>query len=159
MPHESSQLHMHNYTHVLYYDWAYYQYMYNHIKDIQVWERSFGHCFQLFSCYRKAKGMDLSDLGIIYMYAGMNQGKIVQQDTLMRECSVCKLRGSKDLFKTWFKSFSNFYMKNINKDNALLECGIHFWFDLHVGCWFQHIKTFSSQCLVWEEGYKNSLWF
>ncbi|XP_053405551.1 zinc finger MYND domain-containing protein 15-like [Mercenaria mercenaria] len=46
----------------------------------------------------KAVGLDVSDLGITYMYAGMEQAP-EPEPVRMRECCVCRLRGSKDLFK------------------------------------------------------------
>ena len=51
--------------------------------------------------FRKAVGLDLSDMGIIYMYAGIERSLTEQQVIKMRECSVCRIRGSKDLFKKW----------------------------------------------------------
>ncbi|XP_052082324.1 zinc finger MYND domain-containing protein 15-like [Mytilus californianus] len=44
----------------------------------------------------KAAGLDLSDLGIKYMYDGMPKEN---EPVKMRTCSVCRLRGTKELFK------------------------------------------------------------
>lgn len=81
-------------------------------------------CLYMQLCYRKAVGLDLSDLGIMYMYAGTNQGQTEQQVVQMRECSVCKLRGSKDLFRTWYMYIIiSYFLRHSTANDHLFFCG------------------------------------
>ena len=50
---------------------------------------------------RDAVDLDLEQYGINYMYAGLKKEMSEFPYIPMRECCVCRLRGTKELFKKW----------------------------------------------------------
>ena len=55
----------------------------------------------LLSLYREAADLDLEQFGINFMYSGLKKDLDNSTYVHMRECSVCRLRGTKELFKKW----------------------------------------------------------